>query len=101
VRQIQASSGLFYDVFSKYDPENMLLLQANREVLEKQLEQSRLARTLERLSASRIVITHPPKPTPLAFPVLVDRLRATVSSESVAERISNMALRLEKAAGKS
>lgn len=98
VRQIQASSSLFYDVFARYDPGNMLLHQAHREVLEKQLEQTRLARTLERLMQSRIVIVDPPRPTPLAFPILVDRLRHTVSSESVGERIEKMALRLERAA---
>lgn len=99
VRQVQASSSLFYEVFAKYDPENLLLYQANREVLEKQLEQTRLARTLERLARARVVITEPRKPTPLAFPILVDRLRETVSSESMTERIESMSLRLEKAAG--
>lgn len=98
MRQIQASSGLFYDVFARYDPQNMLLHQAQREVLEKQLEQSRMARTLERLSTVRILITTPSKPTPLAFPILVDRLRNTVSSQTVSERIESMALRLERAA---
>ncbi|MBA2668942.1 MAG: ligase-associated DNA damage response DEXH box helicase, partial [Gemmatimonadetes bacterium] len=37
-RQLQASSGLFFDVFSRYDPANLLLTQAHREVLERQLE---------------------------------------------------------------
>ncbi|RYG30109.1 DNA ligase-associated DEXH box helicase, partial [bacterium] len=40
-RQLQASSGLFYDVFARFDPENPLLVQAHREVLERQLEKSR------------------------------------------------------------
>ena len=97
VRQVQASSGLFYEVFLKYDPENLLLNQAYREVLEKQLEQSRLAKTLDSLSQARIIIKDTPKPTPLAFPILVDMLRNTVSSETISERIESMALRLERA----
>jgi ATP-dependent Lhr-like helicase len=99
VRQIQASSSLFYDVFARFDPGNMLLHQANREVLERQLEQSRLARTLERLGQARLVVREVEKPTPLAFPILVDRLRHTVTSETMPERIAKMSMRLEKEAG--
>ena len=98
-RQLQASSGLFYDVFARFDPENLLLEQAHREVLERQLERSRLGRTLERLAASRLVTTTPPKPTPLAFPLLVDRTREKISSESLADRVRRMQLQLERAAG--
>ena len=65
-RQLQASSGLFFDVFQRYDPENLLLSQAHREVLERQLESSRLGRTLERLSRAEVVITDPPRTSPLA-----------------------------------
>ncbi|MEO7085516.1 MAG: ligase-associated DNA damage response DEXH box helicase, partial [Gemmatimonadaceae bacterium] len=37
-RQLQMSSGLFFDVLRRYDPANLLLAQASREVLERQLE---------------------------------------------------------------
>jgi ATP-dependent Lhr-like helicase len=37
--------------------------------------------------------------TPFAFPLLVDRLRDKVSSETLAERVRKMQLQLEKAAG--
>jgi ATP-dependent Lhr-like helicase len=98
-RQLQASSGLFFDVFRQYDPGNLLLSQAHREVMERQLESSRLGRTLERLTRSEVVITEPKRVTPLAFPLLVDRTRERVSSESLADRIRRMQLALEKAAG--
>jgi ATP-dependent Lhr-like helicase len=98
-RQLQASSSLFFDVFRQYDPQNLLLSQAHREVLERQLESSRLGRTLERLTASRVVITEPKRVTPLAFPLLVDRTRERVSSESLTDRIRRMQVALEKAAG--
>lgn len=98
-RQLQASSGLFFDVLRRYDPENLLLSQATREVLERQLESTRLGRTLQRLMDCRIVVTNPKRPTPLAFPLVVDRNRDRVSSESLSERIRRMQLSLEKAAG--
>jgi len=94
-RQIQASSGLFFDVFTRYDPGNLLVSQAHREVLERQLESSRLGRTLERLSASRVVITEPPRTPPLAFPLLVDRTREAVTSESLEDRVRRMQVALE------
>lgn len=98
-RQLQASSGLFFDVFQRYDPDNLLLSQAHREVLERQLESSRLGRTLERLASSEVVLTDPRRSPPLAFPLLVDRTRERVSSESLPERIRRMQLALEREAG--
>jgi ATP-dependent Lhr-like helicase len=98
-RQLQASSGLFFDVFSRYDPENLLLTQAHREVLERQLESSRLGRTLDRLSRAKVIITTPKRTPPLAFPLLVDRTRNRVSSESIGDRIRRMQIVLERAAG--
>ncbi len=98
-RQLQVSSGLFFDVLRRYDPENLLLTQAAREVLERQLESTRLGRMLERVTRSTVIVTEPRKPTPLAFPLLVDRARERVSSESLGDRIRRMQLALERAAG--
>jgi ATP-dependent Lhr-like helicase len=98
-RQLQVSSGLFFDVLQRYDPENLLLEQASREVLERQLESTRLGIALERLSRATVVVTTPKRPTPLAFPLLVDRTREKVSSESIGDRIRRMQLALERAAG--
>jgi len=98
-RQLQASSGLFFDVFQAHDPSNLLVSQAHREVLERQLESSRLGRALARLSASELVVTAPPKTSPFGFPLLVDRTRTKVSSETMSDRIRRMQLALEKAAG--
>jgi ATP-dependent Lhr-like helicase len=99
-RQIQASSGLFFDVFARYEPNNLLLHQAHREVLERQLEEGRMGVALRRLAASRILIKEPRRPTPMAFPILVDRLRETLTSESLTDRIEKMTLRLEQEAGR-
>ena len=97
-RQLQASSGLLYDVFREYDPENLLLAQATREVLDRQLDRVRLAATLRRLSAATLVRRFPPRPSPLSFPLLVDRMRQHLSSEKLADRVRRMTLSLERAA---
>ena len=99
MRQVQASSNLFFEVFEKYDPDNLLLHQAHREVLERQLEQSRLAQTLVTLSARPVSIIEVKRPTPFAFPLLVYRLREQLSSEKLADRVRRMQGQLEKAAG--
>lgn len=98
-RQLQASSGLLYDVFTKYDPDNLLVQQARREVMERQLEQSRLAVTLARLERSTVTLLDVERPTPLAFPLLIDRTREKLSSERLGDRVRRMTLALERAAG--
>ena len=96
VKQVQASSGLLYDVFVRYDPDNLLVQQAQREVLERQLEASRLGRVLERLSRGTVRLIDVERPTPLAFPLLVDSTRAKVSSEKLADRVRRMTASAEK-----
>jgi ATP-dependent Lhr-like helicase len=98
-RHLQASSGLFYEVFARYDPGNLLLHQAHREVLDQQLERSRLGQALARLSVARVTILEIRRPSPLAFPLMVDRLREKLSSEKLADRVRRMRAQLEKAAG--
>ncbi len=96
VKQMQASSSLLYDVFVNYDPDNLLIHQARREVLERQLESSRLGRVLERLSQSTVRVIDVERPTPLAFPLLVDSTRSRVSSEKLADRVRRMTVSAEK-----
>lgn len=95
-RQIQATAGLLYDVFSKYDPDNLLLQQARREVLERQLESDRLGRALAALEKAECVVKHLERPSPLAFPLMVDRMRATLSSEAFGDRVARLIQRMEK-----
>lgn len=97
-KQLQASSGLLYDVFARYDPGNLLLGQAQREVIERQLERSRLGRALERFGTSPVTIIDVPRITPFAFPLLVEGFRDTVSFEKLSDRVRKMQLQLEKAA---
>ena len=98
-RQLQASTGLLYDVFRNYDPGNLLLDQARREVLERQLEYSRIVETLEAMERARVVHLRTERLTPLAFPLMVDRLRDRLSSEKLSDRVKRMQEALERAAG--
>ena len=97
-RHTQASSNMFYDVFYEYDPGNLLLRQAQREVLEQKLEQVRLTKTLARLNQAEIIVRKLLRPTPLAFPLIVDQLRDRLTSEKLSDRIKRMQESLEAAA---
>jgi ATP-dependent Lhr-like helicase len=89
-RQVQASSGLIFDVLSDFEPENLLLHQAKREVLDRHFESSRLSRTLERLRESSRRIVHTERFTPLAFPLVVEREASKLSSQTIAQRVAAM-----------
>ncbi len=98
-RQLQASSGLLYDVFADYDPENALLAQSRREVLDRQLEAPRLSAALDRMRRDRVVVTTPARPTPFAFPLMVEMFREKLSTEALESRVARMVADLERAAG--
>lgn len=94
-RQLQASSELFFDVFSEFDPGNMLLDQARREVLERELEVERIRAALDRMAAARLVIADTRALTPMAFPLWAEFLQSQVSSEAWPDRVRKMAVQLE------
>jgi ATP-dependent Lhr-like helicase len=86
---------MFFDVFSEYDPENLLLHQARREVFELQFELGRLRATAERIAGLKLVVQPLHKPTPLAFPLFIEKMRDRLSSESLADRVRRMQAALE------
>jgi ATP-dependent Lhr-like helicase len=91
-RHLQSSSQLFFEVFHDYEAHNLLLRQAFEEVMDFQLEEARLRRALDRIAHQKIVITHPDKPTPFAFPIMVDGMREKLTSEKLEDRIKRMAI---------
>jgi ATP-dependent Lhr-like helicase len=97
-RQLQASAALVYDVFAEYDRDNPLLAQAVREVLERRLEAPRLTAALARLRSARAVLTRPRRPTPFAFPLLVEMFRESLTTEALDTRVARMVEQLERAA---
>jgi ATP-dependent Lhr-like helicase len=96
-RQVQATSGLIYEVFARWDPANPLLGQAEREVLERQLEFSRLAEGLRRMGETPVLLRQVHKPSPFAFPIMVGRFREKLTSEKLADRVRRMQLEFDKA----
>ncbi|MEM9856154.1 MAG: ligase-associated DNA damage response DEXH box helicase [Bacteroidota bacterium] len=95
-RHLQSSSQLFFDVFHDHDAENLLLTQAYEEVMEFQLEEARIRTALERINTQRIIVKEPNRPTPFAFPIMVDRLnRDKLSSETLEDRVNKMKLQFE------
>ncbi len=97
-RQVQATSGLIYEVFARWDPANPLLGQAEREVLERQLEFSRLAEALRRTASTPVLLRQTHKPSPFAFPIMVSRFREKLTSEKLADRVKRMQLEYDEAA---
>lgn len=95
-RHVQASSQLFFEVFSDYDPDNLLLQQAHDEVMAFQLEEARLRAAFERIQNQKILLMKASKATPFAFPIMIDRLREKLSSEKLEDRIRKMKLQLVK-----
>jgi ATP-dependent Lhr-like helicase len=89
-RQLQASSSLFWEVFNRYDADNLLLEQAHREVLNQELEHQRLASALSRIGQQCICWQAIDKPSPFAFPLMLERLRESLSNEKLQERLARM-----------
>ncbi len=96
MRQLQVSSGLLYEVFRDFDPDNLLLEQARREVLDQQLDLERVRATLVEISNLERTLITTQRLTPFAFPIWADRLRTQVTSEAWTERIQRMVLQLER-----
>ncbi|MES2378535.1 MAG: ligase-associated DNA damage response DEXH box helicase [Bacteroidota bacterium] len=91
-KHLQASSSLLFDVFSEYEPDNLLVRQAYNEALAFQLEEFRLRAALQRIITQNIILKTIERPTPFAFPIMVDSLgRERLTTESMEDRIAKMA----------
>lgn len=95
-QHLQLSSGLLFDVFSDYEPDNLLLQQAKDEVLFFQLDEIRLRKALKAIQKQQIVLNYPDRFTPFAFPIMVDRLRERMSNEQLKDRVKKMQQQLER-----
>lgn len=91
-KHLQASSSLLFDVFNEYEPNNLLVRQAYNEALAFQLEEFRLRMALHRIATQNIILKEIERPTPFAFPIMVDSLgREHLTTETLEERIAKMA----------
>lgn len=98
-RHLQSSASLLFNVFTEYDPQNLLLRQSYQEVLDQQMEEVRLRDMLERIQQSEIRICFPERLTPFCFPIKVDSMREDLSSEKLEDRVRRMQQQMN--AGKS
>ncbi len=90
MKQLQASSSLFYEVFRKYDSANLLLGQAESEVLSQEIDIARLTTTLEAIDARRIDFVELTLPSPMSLPLMVERFREKLTTEKRNERLERM-----------
>lgn len=97
MRQLQASSSLLHEVFRKYDPGNRLLVQARDEALQHELDLARLREALQAMASATLDRVALPAPSPLALPLMVDRLRERLSNEKLNERVARMVAEAEAA----
>ncbi|MDN5216420.1 ligase-associated DNA damage response DEXH box helicase [Fulvivirgaceae bacterium BMA12] len=95
-KHLQSSSSLFYDVYREYEPNSLLLKEAFEEVMEFQLQETRLRNAMDRINNQKIILKHPENPTPFSFPILVERIRDRYTSEELKDRIKRMTLKLQK-----
>jgi ATP-dependent Lhr-like helicase len=97
-RELQSSARLLFEVLERYDPGNLLLLQSQREILEKQLEFSRLRNSLIELQQRPIRLIETERLTPMAFPLWAEQFFATMPAGDSAGRLEQMLQDLESAA---
>jgi len=95
-KHLQNSASLLFSVFSEYDPKSILLRQAYQEVLDQQMEEVRLRNMLARIQKGNIIIKFPERLTPFCFPLKVDSLRESLSSEKLEDRVKKMQAQLDK-----
>ena len=89
-RALQTSAGLLFDVLSNYDPEHLLLEQARQDVLREFCDLDRLRETCERLRCNPPQSVEVTRPSPLGLPLMIERLSARVSTETLQMRLAKL-----------
>lgn len=80
--------------------DNPRLKRAVREVLERRPQGATSHDRVGEAAGNRAVLTRPARPTPFAFPSLVEIFRETLTTERPQTRVARMMVELEKAAQK-
>lgn len=89
-KALQSSAGLIFKVLEDYDPNHFLVRQAYTEVFNMQLQEQRLVEAFKRIEKSKFILKFSDKFTPLSFPIKVDSLRQTLTSENLDVRIQKL-----------
>lgn len=90
MKNLQMSSSLLFDVFQTYEPEQPLYHQSFDEVRFFQFQEDRLMNVLRKLKDMPFELYKTSRPSPLAFPLVIERIGSRVSSESLQERLKRM-----------
>ena len=89
-KSLQSSAGLIFKVLEDHDPNHFLVRQAYTEVFNMQLQEQRLVEAFKRIEKSKIILKFANSFTPLSFPIKVDSLRQTLTSEDLDARIQKL-----------
>ncbi|SHJ95117.1 ligase-associated DNA damage response DEXH box helicase [Epilithonimonas mollis] len=89
-KSLQSSAGLIFKVLEDYDPNHFLVRQAYTEVFNAQLQEQRLVEAFKRIEKSKVILKFANTFTPLSFPIKVDSLRQTLTSEDLDSRIHKL-----------
>lgn len=97
MKNLQMSSSLIFDVFKAYEPEQPFYHQSYEEVRYFQFEEERLQKVLLKIESLPIENYKTQRPSPLAFPLIIERVGSRVSSESLQDRLQRMKKRWTRA----
>lgn len=89
-KSLQSSAGLIFKVLEDHDPNHFLVRQAYTEVFNMQLQEQRLVEAFKRIEKSKIILKFANSFTALSFPIKVDSLRQTLTSEDLDARIQKL-----------
>ncbi len=95
-KSLQSSAGLIFKVLEDHDPNHFLVRQAYTEVFNMQLQEQRLVEAFKRIEKSKIILKFANAFTPLSFPIKVDSLRQTLTSEDLDARIQKLIQQAKK-----
>lgn len=95
-KSLQSSAGLIFKVLEDHDPNHFLVRQAYTEVFNMQLQEQRLVEAFKRIEKSKIILKLANSFTPLSFPIKVDSLRQTLTSEDLDARIQKLIQQAKK-----
>ncbi len=95
-KSLQSSAGLIFKVLEDHDPNHFLVRQAYAEVFNMQFQEQRLVEAFKRIEKSKIILKFANSFTPLSFPIKVDSLRQTLTSEDLDARIQKLIQQAKK-----
>jgi ATP-dependent Lhr-like helicase len=92
---------LLFDVLRRFDPGNLLVQEAEQEVMQEQFSGLGLYNFLQKMTNTPLHFQDTRTFSPLALPLYRERVSAQISSEQLAERIERIKNSWTQSSGKS